>query len=82
MTSITPQPQTYVNSFEIDRIDISILQLQLGLCVTIQAYIYSKNLESEPIRKIITIDGEDYRQWGSDDNYLVQLVCVKLGVIL
>ena len=29
--------------------------------------------------KIITMEGEDYVNWGSDDNYIINFVANKLG---
>jgi len=35
-------------------------------------------LEGDIISRIIDMDGEDYANWGSDDNYLIQFIKQKL----
>lgn len=35
-------------------------------------------LEGDIISRIIEMDGSDYANWGSDDNYLIQFIKQKL----
>ena len=35
-------------------------------------------LEGDVISRIIEMDGDDYANWGSDDNYLIQFIKQKL----
>ena len=30
--------------------------------------------------KLITLEGEDYKKWGNDDNYVIEYICKKLNL--
>ncbi len=32
------------------------------------------------LRKHIELSGEDYNNWGNDDNYIIQFICNKLNI--
>jgi len=74
----------YVNDKEdvkisiINNVDIRILDVKLGHSVSVNAIL--KNDEQFIKSENITISGEEYDNWGSDDLYLEDLILTKLGV--
>jgi hypothetical protein len=30
----------------------------------------------------VTLEGDDYKLWGSDDNFITRYICDKLGLVL
>jgi len=62
----------------INNIDIRITGLDLGKSVNVNVII--KNDEQFIKSADITIAGEEYDQWGSDDTYLENLILQKLGL--
>jgi len=62
----------------INNVDIRITGLDLGSSVSVNAILKH---DEEFIKSVnITISGEEYTQWGSDDTYLENLVLQKLGL--
>lgn len=62
----------------INNVDIRITDLRLGYSVSINVIL--KNEENFIKSENITISGEEYDNWGSDDLYLENLILTKLGL--
>lgn len=62
----------------INNIDIRFTDLKLGSSVSINVIL--KNEEQFIKSENITISGEEYDNWGSDDLYLENLILTKLGL--
>lgn len=65
-----------ITSFVIDRIELTLFKRAV---ITIVMY-DSANIPVD-VRNI-ELSGSDYEQWNNDDNYVVQYVCNKLGMLL
>lgn len=63
----------------IHHIEIQIMGLVLFSSVSIVVSLYDENDYIIDNRQII-IQGEEYNNWANDDNYLLDLVLVKLGL--
>jgi hypothetical protein len=62
------------------RIKIDV-QVQLGESATVRVSFYEENEEFTPLDcKVFLIQGEEYKAWGNDDNYIKDLVFTKLGI--
>lgn len=47
----------------------------------IQVSFYEEDSEFTPIdSKVIVLEGEDYKKWGNDDNYIKDIVYETLGL--
>jgi hypothetical protein len=45
--------------------------------------VVSFNIKDEPIETVyITLEGEDYTNWGSNDDYVTQYIANKMGYVL
>lgn len=74
------QPKEYVFPTRmIDSLEIKIVSLTLFKDVTIVVNLYDKEccIKTE----CYTLSGEDYQHWNNDDNYILQYVFDKLGVV-
>jgi hypothetical protein len=32
--------------------------------------------------EFVTLEGDDYKQWGSDDSFIDKYICAKLGLVI
>jgi hypothetical protein len=65
------------------RVHISVENVLLNTRVRVRVVIYSTDNigDSSYIdTKFIDIEGDEYKNWGSDDQYLIDLVLKKLGI--
>lgn len=66
---------------EIASFDIQIVSMIMFVNVTLSITTYDENnVYSETVN--MTLSGDDYTNWGNDDNYLVDYVVEKLGLTL
>ena len=72
-TPYEPNPK-YINSFS-----YSVNDLQLSKQITFNVVLFDQY--KIPIcAQLITMAGDDYTNWGSDDTYVVHFICGKLGL--
>jgi hypothetical protein len=72
-TPYEPNPK-YINSFS-----YSVNDLQLSKQITFNVVLFDQY--KLPIcAQLITMAGDDYSNWGSDDTYVVHFICSKLGL--
>ena len=72
--------QPIVQKVEVLGFRVSVLQLQLGQSARLAIHL-NCILDGKPFfqYKEMVIEGEEYLSWGSDDNYIMELVKLKLG---
>jgi hypothetical protein len=61
--------------------DIIIIGLELNKYVNVLAKYYDIN-DVYLFEKIYFIEGQEYLDWGSDDEYLINLVASKFGLVI
>lgn len=70
-------PFSYTSTYLIYSIQIIIEKLVLHKSVSIVALCYDEN-ETFLFEKRFTFEGEEYFQWGTDDDYLLNLTISKM----
>ena len=75
---IKVQDSTYTKTMIINNITIRTNRLSLFNSISLGVTLFSDNILVE--NKIIDITGEDYANWGNDDQYIVNFVLNKLGL--
>lgn len=75
---ITPYnaPIRYINSFT-----YSVRSFELSVQITFSVFLYDEN-GNYIDNAIITLAGDDYKEWGNDDNYIKLFIANQLGLIL
>lgn len=64
----------------IHHIEIQILQLTLFQSVSLIVSLYDQN-DHIIDNKVVAIEGQEYADWANNDQYLIDLVMAKLGLI-
>ena len=69
---------TFVQTSIINNIQINILKVELfkGMTLSVNLLSNTKLIDS----KIMSITGDEYSNWGNDDNYIINLVLDKLNL--
>ena len=69
---------TLVQTSIINNIQINILKIDLfkGISLTVNLLSNNKIIDT----KIMNITGDEYTNWGNDDNYIINLVLSKLNL--
>jgi hypothetical protein len=62
----------------INNIQINILKIELFIGMTLSVNLLSNNKLIDS--KLMTISGDEYSNWGNDDNYIINLVLTKLNL--
>jgi len=72
--------QPIVQKVEVLGFRVSVLGVQLGHSARLAIHL-NCILDGKPFiqYKEMVIEGEEYLSWGSDDNYIMELVKLKLG---
>jgi hypothetical protein len=67
---------------EFNKLEISLADHVLFYEIT--AYVTVRPVEDStpPVVTKIKIEGDEYQAWGSDDNYILELIASKLGIQL
>lgn len=63
------------------RFSLDIANLELGVSAIFRISLYDVN-DNCFANKYVTIEGEDYLKWGTDDSYVMKFVSAKLGFTL
>lgn len=79
MSSIQPFDKTTVHKIVKFSLDIS--QLKLNESAIFMVSLYDVN-DIVLDRVHITIEGADYKNWGSDDSFIIRHVAKQLGFVL
>lgn len=70
----TPITETVVKTYT--KFFIKNVTVNINSSATIIVLLFP--LEGDVVSRIIEMDGDDYANWGSDDNYLIQFIKTKL----
>jgi len=74
------QPFNYIGPIKtIIKVEISVIKLVLFQSVDILVQYFDEN-DNIVENEYLTISGQDYSSWSSDDNYILEYVASKTGV--
>jgi hypothetical protein len=76
-------PKEVTQSFTVRKIQYKVIGLSLGESVTFYVDYLDENgmyISATDLLNTVTIDGEEYAAWGSDDTYIVNILFQKIGV--
>jgi hypothetical protein len=55
--------------------------VELGCKAIVRVLFYKDEIWDDPVAvKIVIVEGDDYKKWGTDDSYLETFVYEKLGL--
>jgi hypothetical protein len=63
------------------RFSITISDMELSVSATFRVSLYDSN-DSCFANKFVTLEGEDYLNWGNDDTYVINYIAKVLGFVL
>jgi hypothetical protein len=69
---------TFVKTSIVNNIQINILKIELFKSMTLSVNLLSNNKIVDT--QLMSISGDDYSNWGNDDNYIINLVISKLNL--
>jgi len=80
MDNITVNINDYdiIKSDTINNIKISTARIELFKYITVRVGLYKDNTLID--NRMIEISGTDYANWGTDDNYIINLVLTNLNL--
>jgi hypothetical protein len=78
-TNVDVQNKEQITINIINNIDISIFALELNEWVDVS--VLFKHDEKFISSQVVRIAGEEYKAWGNNDDYLIAVVCQKLGLV-
>ena len=79
MENIEIQPIEKIITHQITKVTMRIVELKLFTSVTVSVYMYTSD-KSYVDRHMIVMDGDDYKNWNNDDEYLINFVFTKLNI--
>jgi hypothetical protein len=81
MTEFHIQPKEFVEKTIVTKFDITDIDVKLfeGASITIMLY-----ADSNKHYKCVSVEltHDEYTNWGTDDNYIRDIVCQKLGFVI
>jgi hypothetical protein len=77
--SVNVQDSPYVRTNTINNINIRIISIELFTKLNVCVSLFENSQLVDNVNYQIT--GEEYSNWGNDDQYIVDLVLTKLGMI-
>lgn len=78
MSKVDIEDFEQVNTITYSAIEIFVIGIVLGVNARLGVRIFGK--DGKPVdSKQLTMEGEDYKNWGSDDDYVIDFVCKQLG---
>jgi len=80
MSDIQVVPCIKIVEKDIDRVLISIVAINLGVSCVVRAECKKGDGYPEMIQTYL-LEGEEYSLWSSDDNYIINYVLDKLGLV-
>lgn len=63
------------------RFSLDIAQMELGASATFRVSLYDVN-DSCFANKYVTLEGQDYLNWGTDDKYVLNYIVKTLGLTI
>ena len=80
MSDIQVEPSVITEVKTITNLRVSIQELQLFCNVFVRAELLNRDGNVVDVRYVL-IDGDDYKNWNNNDQYLIDKVAEKLGLI-
>jgi hypothetical protein len=77
---IQPFVKTTTFSDEIKYITVSVSSIILGIQATVETLFQNEQRTVYSTKDVLS--GDDYKNWGSDDEYIINWVCKKYGLVL
>jgi hypothetical protein len=77
--NIEPKEQTIRKM--LSALDITVERVRLNVSASIHVKIFDDAGELADYQTLL-LSGEEYNQWASDDQYIVNFVCEQLGFVL
>ena len=81
MSEFNIQPKEFIQTTTVNKFEITEVEVKLytGASLTIMLY-----TDSNKCYKCVRVEltQEEYNNWGTDDNYIRDIVCEKLGFVL
>ena len=75
------QPIEQISRLEYKYIQVGIMEINLGVSASIiTCFMDANNVVCK--REIAILEGDDYKQWGTDDDYILQWVIKKYNLTL
>ena len=71
-------PSPYIVTSNITNLQIRVISLALFTSVTVNVNLFSGN--EFIISKSYILEGDEYTNWGNDDNYIINYVLTKLDL--
>lgn len=68
----------FITTHIVDNIIYSVSDITFGESITFRVSLRSGNHHVDT--RNVTIDGDDYKSWGSDDQYIVNKLIEKIGL--
>ena len=68
----------YIKTNTVNNIKISVLSVELFKNIVLRVSMFADKTIVE--NKILKVEGEDYANWGNDDQYIVNYCLNKLGL--
>ena len=79
MDNVNINEVTSTTTYTSNRIGILIKQITLYTSASINVYFYDANGSVFKVEELL-MEGEDYTNWASNDDYVRNYVCSKLGL--
>ena len=80
MNEIIPvEDQELIKTYTISKIEIKAMTIKLHQSITLIVFLREENGSLIEVKNI-TIDGEDYAHWSTDDDYIINKVIEKCGL--
>lgn len=79
MENIEIKPIEKIITKVIKKVTVRVVELKLFTSVSISVYMYGDNKEFIE-RHLLVMDGDDYKNWNNDDEYLINYVFTKLNL--
>ena len=73
-------PYDIVSSITVNRFDIDSIDIQLFKSAVIRVNLYGFDGFRVSVRNVV-MEGDDYANWGNDDQYIITYVMNKLGFV-
>jgi len=72
-------PKDFITTNTANKVELRVSNLQIGSSVDVTLLIKDLNGNIFKVENV-RIEGEEYNNWGSDDQYLVNVVLSKVGL--
>lgn len=88
MTDINIVPYNKITTVKITSFKVDVIDLQLNISATFRVVLYGETYLANTEYKMVVgvenilLDGDDYKLWSNDDDFIIKYVAKKLGLTL